>query len=225
MGRSPSPSRRRRRDHSSSRSPPPPRKSAQKSHSRSPAVKSRKALPPQEQAFKGELNPEDGALEKPIEKQKPNFKPTGLLAKESNTLTGTKIVLKYNEPPEARKPPSSQKWQLFVFKGADVVDEIPLYTRSCWLIGREGAVADLLVEHPSCSKQHAVIQFRHSVRTNEFGDKTNIVKPYIIDLESANGTRLNGEKIKDSRYYEVMDKDLMKVGLSEREYVFMLPPS
>jgi len=227
LSRSKSPPRRHRRDRSTSRTPPP-RKHRHKrshSHSRSPAKQPRKPLPSQEQTFRGELNPSESAVEPVIEKQKPNFAPTGLLAKESNTVAGTKIVLKYNEPPAARKPPPSQKWQLFVFKGDEVVDEIPLYTRSCWLLGREAAVVDLQVEHPSCSKQHAVVQFRHSVKRGEFGERRDVVRPYIIDLESANGTQLNGERIKDSRYYEVKDKDLMRIGLSERDYVFMLPPS
>lgn len=182
-------------------------------------------MPSQEVAFKGDPLPADGALQESIVKEKPNFKPTGLLAKEANLVEGTKISLKYNEPPEARKPPASQKWQLYIFKGDDIVDEIPLYTQSCWLLGREAAVVDVHVEHPSASKQHCVVQFRHSVKVNEFGDKTNIVRPYLIDLESANGTKLNGEKVKDSRYYEIRDKDMVKVGLSDREYVFMLPPS
>jgi smad nuclear-interacting protein 1 len=230
LSRSRSPRRKQRRDYPGSRSPPPPRKHKHgRRHSRSRSRdldrRSRKPLPSQEIAFKGELDPDSGALDKPIEKEKPNFANTGLLAKEANTVVGTKIVLKYNEPPDARKPPPSQKWQLYVFKGDDIVDEVPLYTQSCWLIGREAAVADVHVEHPSCSKQHAVIQFRHSVKMNEFGDKQNIVRPYLIDLESANGTRLNGEKIKDSRYYEIRDKDMVKIGLSDREYVFMLPPS
>jgi smad nuclear-interacting protein 1 len=225
-----------KRDASLSRSRSPPRRkdkydqkrSKSRSRSREGDRKSRKPLPSQEVAFNGEggtLNPETGAIDKPIVKEKPNFKPTGLLAKEANTVTGTKIVLKYNEPPEARKPSASQKWQLYIFKGDDIVDELPLYTQSCWLLGREAAVVDVHVEHPSASKQHAVIQFRHSVKVNEFGEKTNIVRPYLIDLESANGTMLNGEKIKDSRYYEIRDKDMVKIGLSEREYVFMLPPS
>jgi smad nuclear-interacting protein 1 len=91
-------------------------------------------------------------------------------------------------------------------------------------VGREAAVADLLVEHPSCSKQHAAIQFRHSMKVNEYGDRKSLVRPYVIDLESANGTLLNGEKIAPTRYVEVRDKDIVKFGLSEREYVFMLPP-
>jgi smad nuclear-interacting protein 1 len=229
--RSRSPPRRKARRHDSnsrSASPPPKYRQERKSvraRSHESDKRTRKPLPSQEVAFKGELDPESGALDKPIEKQKPNFANTGLLAKEANTVVGTKIVLKYNEPPEARKPPSSQKWQLYVFKGDDIVDEVPLYTQSCWLLGREAAVADIHVEHPSSSKQHAVIQFRHSVKMNEFGDKQNIVRPYLIDLDSANGTKLNGDKIKDSRYYEIRDKDMIKIGLSEREYVFMLPPS
>ena len=38
---------------------------------------------------------------------------SGALAAESNTFNGT--VIKYAEPPEARKP--KKKWRLYVFKG------------------------------------------------------------------------------------------------------------
>lgn len=38
----------------------------------------------------------------------------------------------------------------------------PLYIhrQSCYLFGRERRVADVPTDHPSCSKQHAVVQFR-----------------------------------------------------------------
>jgi smad nuclear-interacting protein 1 len=42
-----------------------------------------------------------------------------------------------------------------------------------------------------------------------------------MDLESANGTFLNGEKIEDKRYYELREKDVLKFGYSTREYVVM----
>ncbi|KAK2044312.1 SMAD/FHA domain-containing protein [Colletotrichum somersetense] len=163
--------------------------------------------------------------EKP--KEKPNLRTTGLLAAASNSVQqadGTSIVLKYHEPAEARKPPARDQWRLFVFKGADIVDTVDLSARSCWLVGREAAVVDLAAEHPSISKQHAVIQFRHVEKRNEFGDRIGKVKPYLIDLESANGTVLNGDKISDSRYYELRDKDMIKLGHSTREYVLMLAP-
>jgi len=158
-----------------------------------------------------------------VEKQKPNFNATGLLAKEANTVAGTNTVLKYHEPPEARKPPSKEQWRMFVFKGKDMIDTIHLYSRSCWLMGRDQAIVDFHLEHPSISKQHAVVQFRHITKTNEYGDKLSKVKPYLIDLDSANGTRLNGEKIGGSRYVELRDGDVVGFGDSEREYVMMLP--
>jgi len=132
--------------------------------------------------------------------------------------------LKYHEPPEARKASPRDEWKLFIFKGQDIVDTIDLNTRSCWLIGRESAVVDLPAEHPSISKQHAVIQFRHTEKRNEFGDKIGRVKPYLIDLESANGTMLNGDKVPESRYLELRNKDMVQFGSSTREYVLMLAP-
>ncbi|KAK1580220.1 SMAD/FHA domain-containing protein [Colletotrichum navitas] len=179
-------------------------------------------LPDQEASFAVSKGEEP---EKP--KEKPNLRTTGLLAAASNSVQqadGTSIVLKYHEPAEARKPPAKDQWRLFVFKGADIVDTVDLSARSCWLVGREAAVVDLAAEHPSISKQHAVIQFRHVEKRNEFGDRIGKVKPYLIDLESANGTVLNGDKIADSRYYELRDKDMIKLGHSTREYVLMLAP-
>lgn len=164
-------------------------------------------------------------LEPVPEKEKPNFRPTGALAAAANAVTGSNgetVTLKYHEPPEARKPPPRDKWKMFVFKGKDVIDTIELSLRSCWLVGRDRAVVDLPAEHPSISKQHAVIQFRYVEKRNEFGDRIGKVKPYLIDLESANGTVLNGDKVPESRYLEVRDRDVIKFGLSERDYVVML---
>ena len=113
---------------------------------------------------------------------------------------------------------------MYVFKESDVIDTVELGIRSCWLFGRERAVADYTIEHPSCSKQHAVLQFRYVEKRNEFGDRKGKVRPYVIDLESGNGSTVNGEKIPPGRYVEVRDKDVLKFGLSSREYVLMLPP-
>ena len=161
----------------------------------------------------------------PKEKEKPNYKPTGILAAASNQVTqadGTVITLKYHEPPEARKPSSREDWKLFVFKGKDVVDQVDLNLRSCWLIGREAAVVDFRADHPSVSKQHCVIQFRYVEKMDEFGDRKGRVKPYLIDLESANGTVLNGERVEDRRYLELRSKDVIRLGDSTREYVVMV---
>lgn len=224
--------RRRRRDHDGERRKHRPTESGLRSDTGASGdapvdkqrslVKRSGPLPTQDDSFAVSRGEEP---EKP--KEQPNFGNTGLLAAASNQVTqddGSTITLKYHEPPEARKPPPRDQWKLFVFKGADIVDTIELSNRSCWLFGREVAVVDLPAEHPSISKQHAVVQFRYIEKRNEFGDKIGKVKPYLIDLESANGTMLNKEKVPGSRYLELRDKDMIQFGLSTREYVLMLAP-
>ncbi|KAL6870507.1 SMAD/FHA domain-containing protein [Trichoderma novae-zelandiae] len=193
-------------------------------HRHSSPMKKSGPLPSQQESF-AVTTQGGGDPEKP--KEKPNIGTTGRLAALSNSVAqadGSSIVLKYHEPAEARKPPPRDHWKLFVFKGNDIVDTIELSARSCWLVGRELAVVDLAAEHPSISKQHAVIQFRYTEKRNEFGDKIGKVKPYLIDLQSANGTILNDQKVPDSRYFELRDKDIIKFGHSTREYVVMLAP-
>lgn len=138
----------------------------------------------------------------------PNFNLTGALAKDTNTFKG--VVIKYNEPTEAKKP--DQRWFLYPFKGSESLDPIPIYRQSAYLLGRDRAIADIPIDHPSCSKQHAVIQFR------KVKDK---VFPYLIDLESANKTKLNDQIIDPRRYYQLLEKDVIKFGFSSREFVVM----
>ncbi|KAH9950600.1 SMAD/FHA domain-containing protein [Amylocystis lapponica] len=156
------------------------------------------------------------------DKAKPNFAPSGLLAAATKTVKhgdGTSTVLKYHEPPEARKPVVG--WRLYVFKGKDQVDLLHIQRQSAYLIGRDRAIADLAIDHPSCSKQHAVIQYRQVHEKNELGDVKNVIKPFIIDLESTNGTHVNDEAIPVSRYYELKPGDVIKFGESMREYVIL----
>jgi len=75
---------------------------------------------------------------------------------------------------------------------------------------------DFPTEHPSCSKQHAVLQFRYVEKKNEWGERKGTVKPYIIDLESANGTKVNGEQTPQRRFVEVKSGDVLGFGESTR---------
>ncbi|KAJ7299809.1 hypothetical protein O6H91_04G022600 [Diphasiastrum complanatum] len=100
----------------------------------------------------------EAALEaKAKEKEKPSFDYSGKLAAETNKVRG--VALQFTEPPEARKP--TIRWRLYVFKEGEPLNE-PLYIhrQSSYLFGRERRVADIPTDHPSCSKQHAVIQYR-----------------------------------------------------------------
>ncbi|KAG9064981.1 hypothetical protein KI688_002300 [Linnemannia hyalina] len=165
---------------------------------------------------------EEERKKKPViaeeDKEKPNFGLSGSLAAETNT-TANGTVLKYNEPPEARKP--AQKWRLYVFKGDKEIDLLHIHRQSAFLFGRDRNVVDVPIEHPSCSKQHAVLQFRQIVETDALGQTKRTTKPFIIDLESANGTFVNGTKIPPTRYYELKLSDVLKFGASTREFVLL----
>ncbi|KAG5513594.1 hypothetical protein PMAC_001026 [Pneumocystis sp. 'macacae'] len=150
-----------------------------------------------------------------IKPEKPNFKLSGKLAAESNNIN--EIPLKYHEPIEAHKPDKS--WQLYVFKNDKQIDIFNIYQKSCYLLGRDRMVVDIPIDHPSCSKQHAVIQFRKVKPKNIVSIEE--IKPYIIDLESANGTFLNNERIIHSYYIELKPKDMIKFADSTREYILL----
>ncbi|XP_042485483.1 FHA domain-containing protein DDL isoform X2 [Macadamia integrifolia] len=152
------------------------------------------------------------------QKQKPSFELSGKLAAETNRVRG--VTLLFNEPPDARKP--NIRWRLYVFKGGEVLND-PLYVhrQSCYLFGRERRVADIPTDHPSCSKQHAIIQFRQVEKEETDGTLTKQVRPYLMDLGSTNGTFINDNRIEPQRYYELIEKDTIKFGNSSREYVIL----
>jgi smad nuclear-interacting protein 1 len=155
--------------------------------------------------------------EEPVEKEKPNFALSGTLLKDTNTYKG--VVIKYCEPLEARKP--KRRWRWYVFKGDQELPMYQIHRQSAYLIGRDRVICDLPVDHPSCSKQHAVLQYRlMDYRRGEGGMGRRVV-PYIIDLGSANGTFLNNQKIESQRYYELQENDVVKFGFSTREYVLL----
>jgi len=142
---------------------------------------------------------------------------SGKLTEDTNTFRG--VVIKYNEPPEARKP--KVKWRLYQFKGEEALPTLFVHRQSAYLIGRDRLIADIPVDHPSCSKQHAVLQYRLSEYTRDDGSRGKRVVPYIIDLGATNKTYLNNKPIDAQRYHELREKDVLKFGYSSREYVLL----
>lgn len=151
-------------------------------------------------------------------KHEPSFELSGKLAAETNRVRG--VTLLFTEPPDAKKP--NVRWRLYVFKGGEALNE-PLYIhrQSCYLFGRERRVADIPTDHPSCSKQHAVIQFRQVEKEQPDGMLKKQVRPYVMDLGSTNKTFINDNPIEPQRYYELFEKDTIKFGNSSREYVLL----
>nr|XP_020656210.1 smad nuclear-interacting protein 1 [Pogona vitticeps] len=153
----------------------------------------------------------------PGNKEKPSFELSGALLEDTNTFRG--VVIKYTEPPEARIP--KKRWRLYPFKNDEVLPVMYIHRQSAYLLGRHRRIADIPIDHPSCSKQHAVFQYRLVEYTRPDGTMGRKVKPYIIDLGSGNGTFLNNKQIEPQRYYELKEKDVLKFGFSSREYVLL----
>lgn len=154
----------------------------------------------------------------PDKEPEPDFGLSGVLAAETNTVNG--VVLLHSEPPEARKP--SKRWRLYVFKKGEPFGEpLHIHRQSCYLFGRERRVVDVPTDHPSCSKQHAVLQFRLTEKEGADGMMASTTRPYIMDLGSTNGTWLNGERLEAARYYELLESDMLRFGNSSREYVLL----
>jgi smad nuclear-interacting protein 1 len=132
-------------------------------------------------------------------------------------------VLKFSEPPEARMP--VKRWRLYIFKGEEQLEPLRIYKQSFFLCGKDRQVVDIPTDHPSCSRQHAVIQYRQITTEDEFGAPVTQIKPYLMDLESTNGSFINDARLEPRRYYEILEKDVLKFGNSTRKYVLLHPES
>lgn len=148
-----------------------------------------------------------------------NFIPSGKL-KEDTALKYKGRVLMFDEPQDAAVPVFKKdgRWRIYIFKAKERIGEpLILQNGSCFLLGRDREIVDIPLDHPTCSAQHAVLQYRQ-VRG---ADGQQCIKLYIMDLGSTNGTFLNGDKLKPRVYVELLEKDIVKFALSTREYIFV----
>ncbi|NXC56034.1 SNIP1 protein, partial [Aleadryas rufinucha] len=150
-------------------------------------------------------------------KERPSFELSGALLGDTNTFRG--VVIKYSEPPEARTPET--RWRLYPFRKDELLPVMHIHGQSAYLLGRHRRIADIPIEHPSCSKQHAVLQYRLLEHARADGSVGRRVRPYIIDLGSGNGTFLNNQRIEPQRYYPLKEEDVLRFGFSSREYVLL----
>merc|ERR550519_1345917 len=209
----------RSRSWSSSRHSSYSSRSSTKSRSKSPTKKgpspgtattSKKAKDPEVVTVGDDNEGKDG-------KEGVNLGLSGALTAETNTVNG--VVVKYCEPQEARKP--KKKWRLYVFKGNEELPILYIHRQSAYLLGRDRKVADVPLDHPSCSKQHSALQFRLVPFTRPDGTQGRRVQLYVMDLNSANGTFVNNKKIESQKYIQLLEKDVLKFGFSSREYVLL----
>lgn len=147
---------------------------------------------------------------------KPNFGLSGALSKDTGGNVYKGVQLKFQEPPEARAP--NTQWRFYVFKGKELLETLHISKQSAYLCGRNADICDIHMAHPSLSSQHAVLQYR-ALPHKETGRLS--CQPYIMDLESTNGTFLNGVRLDPARYYQLKKGDVLTFGASTREYVLL----
>ncbi|XP_048498625.1 FHA domain-containing protein DDL isoform X3 [Beta vulgaris subsp. vulgaris] len=167
-------------------------------HSRSPPPASRSRARDEDEASRGAAHLDDG----------------------SDSLAMMEATEQALETKQKQKPSFALSGKL-----AEETNRVrePLYVhrQSCYLFGRERRVADIPTDHPSCSKQHAVLQYRQVEKEKPDGMMSKEVRPYLMDLGSTNKTFVNDNAIEPQRYYELFEKDTIRFGNSSREYVLL----
>lgn len=73
-------------------------------------------------------------------------------------------------------------------------------------------ICDLVIDNPSVSRKHAILQFRNN---DNFG--------YLYDLGGTHGTEVNKMKLPVRAYQQVKPFDIIKFGVSSRYYVLRCP--
>jgi len=101
--------------------------------------------------------------------------------------------------------------ELEVIKNGAIIETIILNNSSSkeyLVLGRENDCSvDILLEHPSISRRHAIIQFSQDC------------KIFLYDLGSTWCTYINREKVAPFKYQEISNGDVIQFGESTRSYI------
>lgn len=157
---------------------------------------------------------ESGGDLKEFRKEEPNFELSGLLQKDEQT--DKSLDRKFVAPKDARKP-IEHGWRLFVFKGNSIDKEariMKLYKGDHFIFGKDQRICHVTLNHQTVSREHCAICFR-------IVDHDRDIRPFIMDLGSSNGTKLNGKKLKPFEFLEIKEQDVINFGYSQRDYVLM----
>ena len=98
-----------------------------------------------------------------------------------------------------------------VIKNGAVVEAIDVAGKPFVLIGRQDDVCDIAMQHPSVSRQHAVIQHRDTGQV------------YVYELGSTHGTFVNKQRLQSKQHVELSVGDVLRFGASTRLYCLQGP--
>lgn len=106
--------------------------------------------------------------------------------------------------------PPRHPFFLEVLKDGAIIDQFNINEKGAYIFGRV-ELCDFILEHPTVSRFHAVIQF------NTDGTA------YIYDLGSTHGTFINKNQVTKRVYVELHVGDVVRFGLSTRLYILQGP--
>lgn len=112
------------------------------------------------------------------------------------------------EPPEWSEAPI-HPFKLEVLRSGSLLETLDVDRRTFYILGRNPE-AHIILEHPSVSRFHAVLQYRSH-------------QAYIMDLGSTHGTKLNKRLIPKKQFIEIFVGDLLSFGASTRVYILEGP--
>lgn len=117
------------------------------------------------------------------------------------------ISPEYKEPTWSL-PPTKPYFFETIREGRSLSKSSPI-TFSKLIVGRLPS-CDILLEHPSSSRFHAVIQFKKD-------------EAFLYDLGSTHGTFLNKKRVEVKKYLPIRVGDMIKFGESSRLFIFSGP--
>lgn len=140
----------------------------------------------------------------------PNYSVAELPPPISNSAEKKKVsvAVPYTIPPWSEA--SSLPFFLEVLKDGAIIENLDVTKKGVYMFGRID-MCDFILEHPTISRFHAVLQFKG----NEAA--------YLYDLGSTHGTSINKKQINKKEYVELHVGDVIRFGLSTRLYIFQGP--
>lgn len=138
---------------------------------------------------------------------------TSEAAAESTSASAkpTPTDVPYKEPPWSGEP--SREYSFQVLRSGVIVSTFPL-EKPCTIIGRKDD-CDIVLDHPSISRYHAVVQFRAGEENSGF---------YLYDLGSTHGTFVNKQQVHARSYKRLNVGHVVKFGGSTRNFILEGPP-
>ncbi|KAI3922985.1 hypothetical protein MKW98_013519 [Papaver atlanticum] len=126
----------------------------------------------------------------------------------STRISCFEFQVPYTIPPWSAPP--CHPFFIEVLKDGSIIDRFNLSTKGAFMFGRVD-LCDFVLEHPTISRFHAVLQFKQSGEA------------YLYDLASMHGTSINKNQVKRKTYTDLHVGDVVRFGQSTRMYIFQGP--